>query len=117
MSDDTDQQLLSTFGGGDTDDLDLSLPEDGVDLDAKREVRDYAERVTAGGWELVNVTADKISWWNPDGPEVYWIERKSAGWHGVRGKRDTRPHYTDDLQDALDGAGDWLADNPVERDD
>ncbi|ADD07748.1 virus protein phiCh1-VP87 (plasmid) [Natrialba magadii ATCC 43099] len=108
-----DQEMLSAFGAGDLDNVDLSLPEDGIDLEAKQEVEAYAERVTTGGWELVNISSDRVSWWNPDGHETYWIERKKSGWHGVRSKRDVRPHYTEDLQEALDGAAEWMADHPL----
>lgn len=117
MSDrDAGQRMLSKFGAGDTENIDLLLPEDGVDLDAKREVEAYAEDVTRGGWELVNISNDRISWSNPDGAETYWIERKKSGWHGKRGGRDVEPHYTTDLQEALDGAGEFLDEHPVERD-
>jgi hypothetical protein len=108
--------MLSKYDGGDLDNVDLSLPEEGYDLEAKREVEEYVERVTTGGWEFVTISNDRINWWNPDGPETYWVERKKAGWHGVRSSRDVKPHYTADLQEALDGAGEFMDENPVERD-
>lgn len=111
------QQMLSKFDAGDTTNLDLSLPKGGIDPEARREVKTYARDVTAGGWEFCAVTNDRINWWNPDGPGVYYIERKKAGWHGVHNGRDASPHYTGDLQEAIDSAGELLAQNPVERDE
>lgn len=87
--------------------------EEGFDLDAKREVEAYAEDVATGGWELCSISTDRVAWWDPDGPKTYWIERKKAGWHGVRSGRDVTPTYTEDLEVALDGAGEFMASNPI----
>ena len=107
--------MLSTFGAGDPTNVDLSLPEEGIDLEAEREVEAYAERITTGGWELVLVSADVLWWDNPDGHETYKLERTGAGWRGYRGDRQVTPNYTDDLQEALDGAGEFLAANPLDE--
>lgn len=115
MSVQPDQSMLSAFDAGDTTNLDLALPEDGIDLTAQRQVEEYAQEVATGGWEFCATTGDRVNFWNPDGSGVYRIERRKSGWHGVRRGTDVRPNYTDDLQDALDGAGEYMAENPVDR--
>ncbi len=112
--------MLSKFGAGDTSNVDLSIDDSqGYDLEGRERVREYAESVTTSGWELAHVGDDKIWWQHPDPSraKTYRIEKKSAGWHGKRAGRDTRPGYTEDLQDALDGVGEWLADHPLEKGD
>lgn len=112
MTDD-DQSILSTFDAGDTDDVDLSIDEEGYDHEGHREVKAYAKDVTTGGWELVLVKHDYIGWHDPDSYRTYKLERGAAGWHGVYRGRDSSPSYTEDLQDALDGAAEFMAENPV----
>ena len=108
------QTMLSRFDAGDTSNVDLELP-DGYDPEKRERVREYAEQVTTGGWELTFI-GDGVIWWqHPDKSivKMYKIERSDAGWHGYRCNRQVRPSYTDDLQEALDGTGEWMADNPL----
>lgn len=103
------QDKLSSFDAGDPDDLDLRTDS----YEERRRTEEYAERVACGGWELASVTTDTVSWWNPDGDGVYSLERKKAGWHGVHGTRDASPRYTQELQTAIDKAGEYMSENPV----
>ena len=110
--------MLSKFGAGDTRNVDLSIDDsDGHDGDGRREVKEYAERITAGGWELILVKADTLGWHNPNGYGTYKLEKRKAGWHGTTGTREVDPQYTDDLQQALDAAGEYMAENPVDQGD
>lgn len=110
----TGQEMLSTFGGGDLDDVRLEIPS-GYAPEARERVREYADRVTTGGWVVSHISSEVIWWEHPD-PEViqmYKIEKKNAGWHGVRRNRQVSPGYTEDLQEAIDGAAEYLADHPL----
>lgn len=111
-----DQKMLSWFGGGDLDNVDLEIDDsDGYDFEGRRRVREYAEDVATGGWELAHVGDEKI-WWehpNPSSAKLYRIEKKSGEWSGYRTDRPVDPSRTEDLQEALDGAGEWMAANPI----
>lgn len=111
MADSDDQAMLSRFDAGDVSRRDLSVDS----FDRKRETEAYAESVTTGGWALVLVTEETIGWHNPDGPSVYKLKRKSAGWRGHAGGIEVPPSYTKNLQIAIDRASEWLAANPVDE--
>lgn len=113
-----EQRLLSAFDAGDPSIVDLSIDDStGYDLAGRRRIREYAEAVAAGGWVLAeggDVTS--VIWWQHPDPTVvrmYKIEKKSAGWHGYHRDRQVKPAYTEDLQAALDAAGEWMAAHPL----
>lgn len=111
-SDQPDQELLSTFGAGDTDDIDLSVE----DYDSRQRVEEYAQSVVCGGWEVALVTDEAIRFWSSD-PQItkgYGLFRRGGVWVGRKnGKYPCKPQ-TDDLQEALDTAGEWMVENPID---
>lgn len=116
-----DQRDLTEFVGPDgaaSEALPDHTPE-GYDHDWNKRVRKYAERVTSGGWKLSHVSTSSIWWVHPDPKraKTYKIEHRKAGWTGVRCNRPAKPGYTDDIKEALDGAGEWLAENPLDVSD
>jgi len=106
------QAMLSRFDAGDITNHDLSTET----WERCHAVEEYAEEQTAGGWALVVVTEDTVGWHNPDGPGVFRLVREAGRWRGVRASQRVGSSF-EDLQDALDWAGEFLAKNPVEDGD
>ncbi|WP_436348811.1 hypothetical protein [Natronorubrum sp. FCH18a] len=106
------QELLSAFGGGDTDCLRLSLES----LGERKRVEDYIESLDCGGWDLALVSEGMIWWHDASGSsaKTFKIEPSEHGWNGSRRNRSVPPHNTRDLQTALDRAAEWLREHPLE---
>ncbi len=106
------QAMLSRFDAGDVSNRDLSTET----RERRRFVEEYAREVTAGGWSLVLVTEETVGWHNPDGPGVFRLICEAGRWRGEHARRKIGSSF-EDLQDALDWAGEFLAKNPVEDGD
>lgn len=111
------QRQLTEFieSAGGSEPFPLYEPE-GYDYEWSKRVRQYAESKASGGWEIALVKSDAVWFEHPDPTtaKTYHIERKSAGWRGYRRDRQVQPGYTDDLQEALDTAEEWMREHPVE---
>lgn len=105
------QGSLTEFGGN--SDSGISLPEEGVDLDQQREVRRNAEDAANSGWDVLAVTNERISWWDPDGAATYYLDRDGSEWSGNHDGEFVDPHGLEDLQEAIEAAGGWMSDHPI----
>lgn len=110
----TQQDLLSSFDAGDTNDVRLSTES----LDERKRTKEYIRDQDCGGWRAALVSEDVIWWDDPDtsSAKTAKIERNAHGWSGRRKQAFPGPTNESDLQTAIDEMVAWLQDHPLEAD-
>lgn len=112
-------QTNSDESVSENDTVDLSIDDsDEWDSEAQRQVREYAESVAPGQWEFISASEDQIWFGSSDYRNLYKLVKRGRAqcWIGKRGNYDVRPQETD-LQSALDVAGEYMKDHPIEDTD